>query len=636
MRRAPQFTLAVLAVLIMAAASPLQADEGKQAILRSKHNFAAGSTADMRAAAEERVCIFCHTPHAAKAAVPQWNHSESKVAEYGMYSSSTLQSQIVQPAPADSSKLCLSCHDGTVALGNIADGSTIPFLQGSQATIPASSPSNLYKGIGLAANHPLAFKPANTLETQKPPAKDAVRLDPDGRVQCTTCHDPHNEYIDPTVGKFLVESNVRSALCLTCHTKLGWDTSSHRQPLNATNDTLYTTAQGAHTGYAGVSNNGCETCHRPHNAAVSARLLKAPEENACYACHNGSVASGGNIQAEFQTKRYVHPVSTTPSVHDASEGPQSPRFPVPEKSVGVPRHAECADCHDPHSSNSTTAVPPAVKGALLNVSGINTSGAEVPHAAFEYQICFKCHADSANKPQYSDNGNSGIGFGRNPKRQTNQFNPNRFNTRSEFSSFVSWHPVANPRGLSAGFGGEVPSLRPAVLGSDGQPLTGRALSSGSLIYCSDCHNSDTGRNLRPVGGPAGPHGSNVVHLLEREYGFNIPPGVPGSILPPVPYSSRAYALCDKCHDINGSILQNQSFQYHNKHVVSDGASCSVCHDPHGITNGNVINNSHLINFDLAIVAPSSSNVLRYESAGSHSGTCYLTCHGKDHNPLSYK
>ena len=85
-----------------------------------------------------------------------------------------------------------------------------------------------------------------------------------------------------------------------------------------------------------------------------------------------------------------------------------------------------------------------------------------------------------------------------------------------------------------------------------------------------------------------------------------------------------------------SILLDQSFKYHNKHVVSDGASCSVCHDPHGITNGNVINNSHLIDFDLAIVAPSSSHVLRYESAGTRSGTCYLTCHGKDHNPLSYR
>ena len=628
--------LLLAAVALISGPSSLQSEETKQAILQSKHNFAAGSTAEMRSAAEQRVCTFCHTPHLSKSAVPMWSHQDSAVVEYGLYSSSTLQSQVEQPGSADSSKLCLSCHDGTVALGNMADGAVIPFLQGSQYRLPMSSPSNLYKGVGLGANHPFAFKPSNSIETQSPPVKAAVRLDAAGRVQCTTCHDPHNEFIDPTVGKFLVESNVRSALCLKCHAKLGWSTSSHRQPPNTTDDLLYNAVQGAHTGYSGVSNNGCETCHRPHNATVSARLLKAVEENVCYSCHNGSVSSIGNIQTEFQSKRYVHPISTTPSVHDASESPRSLQFAIPEKSVGVPRHAECPDCHDAHSTNSTVAAPPAVKGALLNVSGISISGAEVTRATFEYQICFKCHADSANKPQSLDAGNSGVGFGRNPKRQTAQFNPNAYNTRLEFSSLVSWHPVATPRGLSGGFGGEVTSLRPAVIGSDGQPISGRDLSSGSLIYCTDCHNSDTGRNTGLAGGPAGPHGSDIVHLLERDYGLNVAPGAPGLSLIPVTYTARTYGLCDKCHDVNNSILQDQSFKYHNRHVVTVGASCSVCHDPHGIINGNIINNSHLINFDLTVVAPSSSNILRYDSTGARSGTCFLTCHGKDHNPLSYK
>src|SRR6266700_1849180 len=198
MRYTAPFAVAVLVL----AASPAPADDFKEAILRSKHNFAAGSPSEMRSVSEKRVCIFCHTPHAAKAATPLWNHKDSTVAEYGVYSSSTLQSQLGQPAPTDSSKLCLSCHDGTVALGDVAGGAPIPFLQGSQYRIPASSPSNIHKGTGLVANHPFAFKPANTAETLKPPVKDAVHLDPGGRLQCTTCHDPHNEYIDPTVGKF--------------------------------------------------------------------------------------------------------------------------------------------------------------------------------------------------------------------------------------------------------------------------------------------------------------------------------------------------------------------------------------------------------------------------------------------------
>ena len=217
----------IIAALV-AGMSLLHAADGKQTILNSKHNFAVGSTAAVRSTNEQRVCTFCHAPHLAKPAPMLWSHAESAVTAYGTYSSSTLGSPVGEPGAPDSSKLCLSCHDGTVALGNIADGASIPFVQGTQYRLPSSSSSNLYKGTNLAANHPFSFQSTNTAETQPPPAKNPVKLDSQSRVQCTSCHDPHNEFIDPTVGKFLVESNARSALCLTCHTKIGWSASSHR------------------------------------------------------------------------------------------------------------------------------------------------------------------------------------------------------------------------------------------------------------------------------------------------------------------------------------------------------------------------------------------------------------------------
>lgn len=63
----------------------------------------------------------------------------------------------------------------------------------------------------------------------------------------------------------------------------------------------------------------------------------------------------------------------------------------------------------------------------------------------------------------------------------------------------------------------------------------------------------------------------------------------------------------------------------------------ACHDPHGIsgTQGNATNNSRLINFDTTIVKPTSSGQLKWVSGGTNKGTCYLTCHGKSHNPYSY-
>ena len=101
---------------VVAGACSLHAADGKQTILGSKHNFAVGSTAEVRSSTEQRVCTFCHSPHLPKPAPVLWSHAESAVAEYGPYSSTTLGSQVGQPGTADSSKLCLSCHDGTVAL----------------------------------------------------------------------------------------------------------------------------------------------------------------------------------------------------------------------------------------------------------------------------------------------------------------------------------------------------------------------------------------------------------------------------------------------------------------------------------------------------------------------------------------
>jgi len=87
--------------------------------------------------------------------------------------------------------------------------------------------------------------------------------------------------------------------------------------------------------------------------------------------------------------------------------------------------------------------------------------------------------------------------------------------------------------------------------------------------------------------------------------------------------------------VDGSILEDRSFREHQKHVSGERTACATCHDPHGISDGTAMNNRSLVNFDTTIVGPSSSGVLRFEATGSFSGRCYLRCHGKNHNPLSY-
>lgn len=593
-------TNAAVVVVLLLAPHQTMAQVGVSSPL-NKHNLSASGPGPVKAVALTEICVFCHTPHNAAPAVPLWNQSLSPADTYQTYASTTLKAGL--GLPTGSSKLCLACHDGTVALGNTVNGGQIA-MRGLDAQNRLSGRSVI--GTDLRNDHPISFAPVPGSSIVLPPSGSPVRLDSAGQVQCVSCHDAHRMDVDPTAQKFLVMSNAASALCMVCHNQPYWATgpSSHK-----TSTTAYTATQGAHTGYATVATNGCESCHVPHSATEAQRGLKAVEEATCGSgasqCHATS-GVGRNIEVEF-AKAYRHPTySSTPSVHDPSESPASSTLPLPETSPVAPRHAECADCHNPHASYAATANRPKGSGMLAGVWGIDTNNSlsqpgGTPASVNEFEICYKCHGDSANKPQAG--GGPAPPY---PIRAAPQFN-----MRLMFDpANPSFHPV-EARGVNA----SVPSLKPGW-------------TTGSLVTCTDCHDNDQGpRAPTPGTGPAGPHGSNYKHLLVARYDMDN--GTNGE-------SAAAYALCYKCHDRN-SILNDASFPAHHTHVTDASSPCSLCHDPHGIsgTQGNATNNSNLINFDRRFVTPSSSGILRFDDLGARRGRCYLTCHGRNHNPLSY-
>lgn len=437
-------------------------------------------------------------------------------------------------------------------------------------------PGSANLGTDLSDDHPISFVYSSDLSGKDPQIRPPdslpkeLTLDKYDELQCTTCHDVH----DDTHGNFLVVSNLKSNLCLQCHELNGWSSSIHEGSdatiENADDEYL------AQTGYLTVEGSGCLACHQPHSAGLAERLLHSEkEEDNCLNCHNGLVAKT-DLTEEIK-KISGHFVQNYQQIHD-----------LKELAASADRHVECEDCHNPHAIiQTTTQQAPFVPGALNAVSGITAEGSVIEKAVNEYEICFKCH-------------------GENPTRVDSMIvrQITQTNTLMEFDqSNPSFHPI-----IRQGVNADVPSL------VDG-------LDEATIIYCTDCHNSDPSSSVK------GPHGSQYPPLLAYRY----------ETADDTQEDEFVYELCYRCHD-RDSILGDESFKDHRKHIKNTKAPCSVCHDPHGISSsqGNPMNNSNLINFDTSVVFPDpKTGRLEFEDLGTFRGQCYLECHNKKHSPRDY-
>jgi predicted CXXCH cytochrome family protein len=221
-------------IAAIALASPVLA---QTSVADTKHNLSSTAGASQivdRSTNEDQICVFCHTPHQATTAAPLWNHTRSTVASYGVYASPTLNASDIADigGGSDVSLLCMSCHDGTVgvnSLGNPSNDIGANPTMGSgheldaSGRIVASRGSNM--GTSLSNDHPVNFTFSAALATADgglvTPVStsyvDAAHTVPlfAGKVQCASCHDPHDNSNVP----FLTKTNTGSQLCLTCHRK---------------------------------------------------------------------------------------------------------------------------------------------------------------------------------------------------------------------------------------------------------------------------------------------------------------------------------------------------------------------------------------------------------------------------------
>jgi predicted CXXCH cytochrome family protein len=592
------------------------------------HNLSLSGTSPVKGALDP--CLFCHVPHSG-VQTPNgalWSQTLSSQV-YKSYGSTTLHNTSQQPMLGGDSSLCLSCHDGTVAVGQ-----TVPSgqIQMSGNMFPADK-----FGTDLQGSHPFSLKTPmvdapdlvqslTTSHTTADPLHAVKLINND--VECTSCHTPHSQMVDTVSKNFLVRDGSSGQLCLSCHEVNPRTVNGQSNGLSQWTGSIHATsgvaiANGPALGsYATVAQNACLSCHMPHNSLVGPRLLRGPQPavpnmdsatQTCMTCHNGGSNISPaipNIYAEFS--KIAHPYPSGANLHDAGETPL----------LNNNRHATCVDCHSPHASMQQssfgTPLPPAVRPPQTGSIGISaTDGTTVVTPSVnQYETCLRCHGNSTGKQAL-------VIFGYLPLRAVVNGSDALNLIPQMTATAASSHPVVHDRTSAL----PQPSLLPYMLQLDGK-TQGRAM--GTRIYCTDCHNADDNREFGGTG-PNGPHGSKWTHLLERRYEASQAPAPGQAITNPFPNPDLSvngpYALCGKCHDLQTQIENNTSWALHSQHI-NDGFSCSVCHTAHGMGPGTAnVTGERLVNFDLNVVGQNGSALITYDRS---TGTCSLTCHNHAH------
>lgn len=455
------------------------------------------------------VCVKCHNDTLPK-------DKQVSAAKFGLHDS-PYQSILTPfdrtdlPNPMNE-RFCYLCHDGV--------GSTDPY--GVPMSVAAKNVYNVF--MNSKSKH-----------------------DVGPNLACISCHGPHtvskakfaenkdtSDISDPdnTLNPFVAANgaNTMATFCLKCH--------DGNPPVFALSDTQYVplTVTFPSVTFTNVAGNGwnksaymssghnakkvyCDACHDKHGSQYD-RMALRPEDPAttptstsgiCLSCHGtttGAQMGAQQVYADLvkgSDYTYRHPTLFVSGKHTDTE-----QFPW----ATADRHAECTDCHDPHTASNTNrksmTTAPLASGILAGVAGVKPTYGTTAWTAptsytlgkvdNEYELCFKCHSNfNGNFPTPP----TGI------IAETNvalDFNPNN----------ASYHYIGIP-------------------GSSSKATTAGKYINGftynSVLYCTNCHGSDG----TPVTQPGAIHGSNYRYILKLPYD-------------PYAGSQTANLLCYACHD----------------------------------------------------------------------------------------
>jgi len=267
-------------------------------IANTPHNLSSTSGNLIRATSETQICKFCHIPHGAQVSTSTYYQHYQDVYELGTYdfrlplighqlteadnknrayedynSTWTLPNPSAPPyedifwAPSGVSKVCFSCHDGTLAIGQLTTetidmdnavagewltdpgdqlapiwgarylgqtenpASGVPYFPGWHPMEPQHIFSTRVTDVQIADYNRLmdelgSSNKLKTLGEMRQGLWGYPGIDKTDFVQCTGCHDPHTEYtaLGGSGYKFWAVEGANSyeKVCAVCHQGYSW------------------------------------------------------------------------------------------------------------------------------------------------------------------------------------------------------------------------------------------------------------------------------------------------------------------------------------------------------------------------------------------------------------------------------
>jgi len=267
----------------------------------------------------------------------------------------------------------------------------------------------------------------------------------------------------------------------------------------------------------------------------------------------------------------------------------------------------CYDCHGANPAGALTLASQDVYYAMRKryrhpvdeTARHHRTGETLPEkspADPRHVSCLDCHNPHISEKNDPPRGATGYTISGMKQREAQKISDICFKCHAENPN----KPFSSPD-TSRDFDPVNASYHPIERASKERSVSLVSGAAGGKIECTDCH---------------APHGSDYEYMLR--YNYRKEDGAE---------SLSAYELCYSCHK-RDSILADQSFRQHRRHIVFEGASCKTCHNAHGSRN-----NSRLIEFNPAVVKPGKTGMMRYMKTGREV-SCFLNCHGAEHTGLS--